>query len=56
MVVLKHVLLVCVLKHVLKHDNLGPNKSLDTSYNDNKSSEFSKSFAMVPWNPCQDHG
>ena len=23
MVVLKHVLLVCVLKHVLKHDNLG---------------------------------
>ena len=21
--VLKHVLLVCVLKHVLKHDNLG---------------------------------
>ena len=23
--VLKHVLLVCVLKHILKHDNLGKN-------------------------------
>ena len=24
--VLKHVLMVCVLKHVLKHDNLGINE------------------------------
>ena len=29
--VLKHVLLVCALKHVLKHDNLGLNISFSHS-------------------------